>query len=114
MDYPLMMSSPERLSDLNPNLQSLIKRQLPFGESVGKRLPFQIFHHQKINAILRSHVMQGADVRMLKGRDSFGFAIEALLQIRIIRKMGRQYLDGNRAVESGIASPINLSHTACA
>ena len=55
--------------------------------------------------------MQGADVGMIQRRNGARFALKALLQIGVGRKMRRQNLDGNGAVEAGVLGAIDLSHT---
>jgi hypothetical protein len=43
-------------------------------DPVGERRPFDQLHHK----VIRAHVVQRADIRMIQGRDRAGFAIEAL------------------------------------
>ena len=56
--------------------------------------------------------MQCADPRMIQRGDRPRLALEALLQIGIGGKVLRQDLDGNRAIEASIASPVHFPHSA--
>jgi hypothetical protein len=58
--------------------------------------------------------MQGADVGMIQRRNGARFALKALLQIGVGRKMRRQNLDGNGAVQSGVLGAIDPSHASSA
>jgi len=51
--------------------------------SVATLVPFHALHHQIVDAVLASHVVQRADVRMVQTGDGLGFAFEALLADRI-------------------------------
>jgi len=45
MDNPLTVRGLQRLSDLDPNLQRLVDRQLSFRQPVGNRLAVKILHY---------------------------------------------------------------------
>ena len=81
---------------------------------VGESLAFEIFHDQKIGAVLRADIVKGADIRMLKRGNGPRFALHALLQFRVRGKMRRQDLDGDGAVEAGVLGAIDLAHAASA
>ena len=49
---------------------------------------------------------------MVRAGDRSCFALEPLAEFGSIGKMGRQNLDGNDAVEAGIAGLVNLAHPA--
>jgi len=51
---------------------------------------------------------------MIQAGNDFGFALEALAARRIVREMVRKNLDGDRAVETRVPSPIHFSHATCA
>jgi hypothetical protein len=60
-----------------------------------------------------SDIMQDANVRMIQAGDGLRFLLEALAQCRIIGKMGWKNLDGNDAVQAGVARAVDFSHAAC-
>ncbi len=65
-----------------------------------QRLALDVLHDQ----IVRSDVVEGADVRMVQAGDRVRLALEALAE-------GRQtFLDGNDAIEAGIERLVNLPH----
>jgi hypothetical protein len=96
--------------DFRANLKNLIKRQCPLRQAIGQSLAFEVFHDQKVGAVLRADVVKCADIRVLERGNSFGLALHALLQFRVRGKMRRQNLDGNGAVEPGVLGPIHLTH----
>lgn len=52
----------ERISDLNSNLQQFGCRQWSFAQALRKRFAFQVFHYEKVSAV----VVQHADMGMLQ------------------------------------------------
>jgi hypothetical protein len=48
------------------------------------------------------------DVRMIQGGNGASFTLEALFELRILTKMSRQDLDGDRAIEARVLRPIYL------
>src|SRR5450631_1817273 len=83
-------------------------------QTVVEALALQVFHHQKIDSVLMADVMQGTDVGMVQRRNHPRFAIETVLGLRVVGKMGRQNLDGNGAVKAGVAGTVDFSHSASA
>jgi len=67
------------LSHLRTILQHLFQRERPFPEPLRQGLPFHAFHHQIIDSILMTHVVQNANVRMIQAGNRFGFPLEPLL-----------------------------------
>ena len=57
-------------------------------------------------------IVKRADVGMIQAGDRFCFALEALAQFGTISKMSRKNLDGNDAIEAGIAGFVHLAHSA--
>ena len=51
-------------------------------------------------------------MRVVQRRDGSGFAIEPLAQIGIGGDVRGQDLDGDRAIEAGIARLVDLAHAA--
>jgi hypothetical protein len=52
------------------------------------------------------------DVRMAEGREHLRLALEALPDLGVVRDVVRENLDGDRAVEAGVARFVDLAHTA--
>ena len=73
----------ECLGDLNCRLQRLLRLERPSSQTVRERLPFEVFEHEVVGAVLMAHVIQRADMRMLKAGDGFGFALKPDFEIRV-------------------------------
>jgi hypothetical protein len=89
MNDALLMSFLQGLRDFCSNLQNLLNGQGAFHQAISERLPFEIFHHQELPAVLRADVIKRADIRILKRGNGFRFALHALLQFRIRGKVRR-------------------------
>ena len=59
-------------------------------------------------------VIDRGDVRMIERGEDFGFALEAAHTVGIARKLIRQDLDGDFALQLRIACAIDLAHSALA
>ena len=55
-------------------------------------------------------VVERADVRVRERGDGPGLALEARAALRVGGEFSWEDLDGDRAVEAGVASLVNLSH----
>jgi hypothetical protein len=107
VDDSLVVRGLERRRDLSRQAQRFVERQprgrtRALGEHLGKRLAFDQFHHQ----IIRSDVVQRADVWMIERGDRARFALEALAETLVGE------LDGDVASEPGIAGSIHDAHAA--
>src|SRR4029077_13391750 len=78
----------------------------PLDECLG----FHVFHHEMIDSILTTDVVESADVRMIQAGDNFGFALETFAQFSATGKMRRQNCDGDNSVEAGVSGAVNLTH----
>ena len=112
MGYAFAMSFVERIGKLDRVLQHLHQRQRTFQQPLRKCLPFEIFHHQEINSVLMSYVVEDADVGMVQTCDRSCFAFESLAQFRTVSEMSRKNFDGDIAIEPRIAGFVHLSHSA--
>ena len=57
--------------------------------------------------------MKRADVRMVQAGDRLGFPLEPLAQIGVVSGMRQEHLDGDGAVEAGVAGLVDLPHASC-
>ena len=76
-----------------------------------QRFALEVLHHEVVEPVMRTDVMEGADVRMVQARDEPGFAVEALAAFRVVREMLGKHLDGDQPPESCIERPIDLAHS---
>ena len=112
MHDALTMSFVERIDDLNAIAQDLLDRKRPLQQTISECLAFQIFHDEKIRAVLVADIVERADVRMIQTRHGVRFALHALPQLCIANQIGAQDFDGYITTEFGIARQIHLTHTA--
>lgn len=102
----------QRFGHRDPDLKNLAQPQCTSTQALGQSFPFEKLHHQIICAILRADVVEMADMGMIQRGDSQSFALHPLIQFGRRRKMGSKNLDGDRAVEPGVAGKIHFTHTA--
>jgi hypothetical protein len=79
------------------------------GRCRGERLSFQVFHHQEFDAVVRAHVVERADVRVIQRRNGSRFAFEAFAEGGIGGEGRGQDLDGDRSIEARIAGAIDVA-----
>jgi hypothetical protein len=91
-------------------LEHLLQRERTFRQPLGQRFALQVLHHQEIDSVLMSDVVEDADVRMIQSGDRPRFAVEALAHVGPTGKVCGQHLDGYDAVEPRVAGLIHLSH----
>jgi hypothetical protein len=84
----------------------------PFAQSAARVSPYEVFQHEKVDALLPANVEKGADMGMREIGDGLRFPVEARAERWIRGEDGRQDLDGDRASEPGIPPLIDLTHTA--
>jgi hypothetical protein len=65
MDDAVPMRDFQGFSNLSADPKGLLDGQSSFREAISQSLAFQILHYQKIKAILRTDVIEGAYIRML-------------------------------------------------
>jgi len=75
---------------------------------------FEKFHSDKSAAVLLSDVVDGADVGVIQGGGGFGFALEALEGVRILREIFRKEFQCNGAVQTSVFGFEDNSHSAAA
>jgi hypothetical protein len=101
----------ERLRDLQGHAQNFAGRHRPAADAVGQRFPIDVFDDEILRAVLGADVMQSADVRMGYRCNGARLALEP--QPRPPRACtSRKNLDRNDAVQTGIASLVDFTHSA--
>src|SRR5262249_18305419 len=61
-----------------------------------------------------AEVVHDDDVRVGELADQPGLALEARVELRVVTQLGVDDLDGDRAAENDVGSPVNLGHAAAA
>jgi hypothetical protein len=86
----------ERVGDLRAVFQDVGERQRTFGEAIRQRLAVEELHDQ----VAVADVVERADVRVVELRDRLRLALEADLQLRVLRELVGQDFDGDAAIGS--------------
>ena len=81
-------------------------------QPIGERLAFEARHDEEVGAVVLADIVERADVRVIEGRDRFGFALESLAAIRVGRGFVGQNLDRDGAIEPAVFRAIHLAHAA--
>ena len=102
----------QRLGDFDRVAKHLVERQAAARQPRRQRLAFEKLHHQEVDAVLMADVVQVADVRVIQRGDRARLALEALSGARIGDAMRRDDLDGDRAIQPGVAGAVDLAHPA--
>ena len=102
----------ETCGDLPGQRDRLSNRNRAARNPVRQRLAFDELHDEKVDALVGSDVVERADIEVLDGGDRPGLALEALQQAGFPRDVCRKNLDGDRAIEAGIARAVHLAHGA--
>ena len=93
----LLVRGVERIANLHRVLQCLVERQRPLEWS-----PLDVLHNQ----VVGTHVVELADVRMIKGAYGFGFPLKPLTEL------GLGNLDGHDAIKARVTSLVDIAHSA--
>src|ERR1700693_363277 len=112
MNYPVAVRRVERSRHLDPDRKKLRERKRTFVQPIGERLTFEQLHDEVLDAVLRAHVVNGADMRMRERRDRSCLAFESSLQVRAVREMGREDLDRHISSETRVLRFVDLPHPA--
>ena len=112
MDHSLAMRFLQRLANLDGHAQQFRGRHRALLDALGERLALQIFHDEKIRAVLLADVVERADIGVIEAGNRACLALEALANFRRIGQMEGQNLQGHGAVEPRIFRAIDFAHSA--
>ncbi len=106
------MGSLQRTGDLSSQLEHLLYRQRLAIHVLLERLAFEQLHDEELLPLVFSHVVNGADVRIVQRGCGVCFALEALLRIGISGETRRQNLDRDVSIETRVSGTVNFAHSA--
>ena len=112
MDDPLGVSRSETGCDLDRVIDGFSDRKGAMGQLRVERVAFEQLGHNEWLALMRAHIVNDQNVRMIEGGGRIAFQLEAPKSIRIRCVRGRQELDGDSAMQALITRPINFAHPA--
>ena len=102
MDDAARVRCRQGVGNLRAVEQGFVHRPRAFLEHAGQRLTLDQLHHQ----VVRAHIVERADVRMVQGRDGAGFAGESCAEAFLA------HLDRHGAVQPGVAGAEDAAHAA--
>src|SRR6185503_16443780 len=113
MDDATLVRRIERLGNLTRDLDRLIDRQRALGEQpIGERAALDELEDERTQAVALFDAVDGGDPGMIQGGEDPGFTIEARQAFRVARERLWQDFQGDVAIETNVARPINLAHAA--
>jgi hypothetical protein len=110
VEDPLPVSGVQSVGDLDPELQDLRCRKRSSGEALPERLALEKLHGDEGTSFLLVHIVDRADVRMVQGGRGTRFAPHPLHRLAVFRKVFRQELQGNEAVQLVVFGPVDDPH----
>jgi len=114
MDDAFGVSGVEGVSDFNGQRQQSLHGHGTTGDLVLQRHALKELHGDEGVAVLLANVVDGANVGMIEGRGSLGFAPKASESMRIASDIGREEFQGDAAVEADVLGLIDHAHSAAA
>lgn len=101
------------VSNLRADEHHFARRKGPRDDPLAKGYAVDEFHHEKVGARLATDIEDGEDARMIQRRCRTGLPFEAIAECRIVRRVWRQDLDRDGALQSRIAGTVDFAHAAC-
>ena len=114
MNDALVMSGGERAGDRDPVTNNTVHRQATGCQDSSERVALEVLHHDVVDAIRGSDVVQRTDIGMVQIRDGAGFAFETPSGFEIYRNFGQKDFDRHPSAESNIFCAVHLAHAAYA
>src|SRR5262249_2399158 len=102
----------ERICDLDRIAQHLFEWQHAARQTEFQRLSFEILHYEERRSLCLADVVKGTDMGMIEARDSARLLLETKPALRVVFDLSVENLDGDRAAQSRVACPIDLTYSA--
>jgi hypothetical protein len=77
MDDALRVGGVQRIDDLNPLFQHLLRRKRSPADEMLQRLTIQKLHNDELPAFVFANLVNGAEIRMVRRNSSLCLALEA-------------------------------------
>ena len=104
----------QRIGDLHAVAQRLGHAEAPGGNHLVQRAAGDVLHHDEVDARVGPDVVDRDDARVVQRAGRPGFLDEALPAVGIGHLVVRQDLDGDEAIEMGVARLVDDAHPAFA
>ena len=102
----------ERVKNLECMTERLAQRKRPARQTVRDRFAVEQLHDQEVDSVDVSNVVQHADLGMTQRGRRLCLSLEPVAQARVVAKVRREYLDGDRAMQAGVGRTVDLAHAA--
>ena len=96
----------ERGGNLRAEPQRVGDRKRPVADQIGKRLAAHQLHDQAAPVAELGELVKRGDIRVVERREDPGFAAKPGQAVRVVTKAGVDELDGDVAIERGVAGPV--------
>jgi hypothetical protein len=110
----LLVRHLERLGDLPCRRQRLVQGDWTALESLRQVLPWHQLHHEGTNPAALLETVDVRDVGVIQGGESLRLTREPRKSLRVARHLLRKNLEGDVAVQPGVAREVYLAHPTCA
>ena len=100
----------EGVGDLGSEVEKGVQGQRSGAEAIAQGLAVEQLHRDEGPALMLVHVVDRADVRMLEGGGSAGFALQALESLSVLGELIRQELQGDAAAELEVLGLVDDAH----
>jgi hypothetical protein len=114
VDDPLLVRCGQAVRHLDRVVDRLADRQRARAKAIAERFALEQLRDDEGGAVVGADVVNGQDVGMVEARGGARLLLEALQPVGVAGERRRQHLDGDVAAQAGVASTINLAHSACA
>ena len=114
MNHPAPVRGRDRIYDLGRHPQRLVHRRRSVPQELGECLALDVLHHEEPHAAFLAHVVERADVGVIQAGDRPRLSLESREPFGVAIELGWEDLDGDCAVEAGVAGAIHLAHAALA
>ena len=112
MDDAVLVCGVEGLGNLRSDVERLREREGAVEQPLGERFASEVLHHEVGGAVVLAHIEERTDVRVGQAGDGLRFPREARAALRVGVQFRGKDLDGNRAIEAGVAGLVDLTHAA--
>ena len=112
MNDAFAMRCHHRVGDRDGNLEQFRKWQRTPAQALLERLSIEKLHHDEVVAVGARHVVNRAYVRVVQGRNGPRFTLEPRAELGIVAEAIRCQLEGDDAVQTGIAGFVHFAHAA--
>ena len=114
MNDPLPMRHLQGVCDLHRDRDGILDGERTLQQPLGERRSVDQFKYQGGHSVDALEAIDGADVRMVEGRENPGFALEADQTVRVLGEERREDLDRHVAIELAVARAVDIAHPATA